>query len=518
MPEKISSGQEMVFPTSRRRTVSFKETLLMLYRRRRLLLALFLSIFLVVALVTMFMPSMYVAGAKILLKKERATTLVSPTEDASMVLKPQGSPEVLNSEIEILKSFSLLCEVARNLGLDRLESAEHLSAEAGRVSLVRAAVKLEKDLSIELIPKSNIIQVSYVSPQPALAAEVVNELCRRYVDHHLQMHENRGVYAFFQKQAQAIYDSLQHLEEELINFEVEHGLIEPEQQRALALQQLADDEARLNMVAAGKQQAAQKVKFYEQQLAREPQRIQAQARHAYNMVVTALKAEIDSLQHGAQEFGRNQPQARKLEARRVTPLSHQAKIRMAQLEEAILRQEIAPPQETAGDINRALMAIHSELTRARADLMGFRAQEKELLRAIGEMKTRLENLESAGHTHEALKRRWQLYQNNYALYSRKQEEARISEALDREKVANVSLIDSAGVPLNPIRPNRKLNLALGFVLALLVSVGTVFAIGYFDPAVQFSSDIERRLSVPVIATIPAMQRRPKLLLERNTSS
>jgi capsular polysaccharide biosynthesis protein len=64
-----------------------------------------------------------------------------------------------------------------------------------------------------------------------------------------------------------------------------------------------------------------------------------------------------------------------------------------------------------------------------------------------------------------------------------------------------------------VRPNRKLNLAMGFLLALFVSVGTAFGLSYFDNSIRTGSDIERQLNIPVIVAIPEGEWMPRLLEE-----
>ena len=66
-----------------------------------------------------------------------------------------------------------------------------------------------------------------------------------------------------------------------------------------------------------------------------------------------------------------------------------------------------------------------------------------------------------------------------------------------------------------MRPNRKLNLLLGCVLALMVSLGTAFMLGYNDSLLRASSDFERQLPIPLIAAIPEGHWPPELLLEEN---
>jgi uncharacterized protein involved in exopolysaccharide biosynthesis len=189
------------------------------------------------------------------------------------------------------------------------------------------------------------------------------------------------------------------------------------------------------------------------------------------------------------------------------------KARIAQIEETINAQEHTAQPQISTDINRSMMGLATELTRARFDLIGYRTKEKELRAAMGQLRQELSNLEISSFTHEAMVHQLELIKNNYLLYAKKQEEARISEALDREKVANVSIIDPASVPLSSVSPNRKLNIAMGFFLALFVSLGTAFGLSFFDGVAHTGSDIQRELDVPVIVTIQEGQWPPNLLPE-----
>jgi len=53
---------------------------------------------------------------------------------------------------------------------------------------------------------------------------------------------------------------------------------------------------------------------------------------------------------------------------------------------------------------------------------------------------------------------------NYRLYLTKFEESRISNAMDTEKIANVSLIEPARPPLEPVSPKVMLNMVLALML------------------------------------------------------
>ncbi len=69
------------------------------------------------------------------------------------------------------------------------------------------------------------------------------------------------------------------------------------------------------------------------------------------------------------------------------------------------------------------------------------------------------------------------------------------------EVDNVQVIDIAETPVNPIKPNKMMNIAIGFVLGLMIGFGIVFLIEYLDNTIKTTSDVEKYLGLPVIGTI-----------------
>jgi len=487
--------------------MSLSEVASIFHRRRWLIAGIFTGVFLTVALVTFLMPPIYVTSAKVLIKKERAESMVSPSEDTKMVMKTEVSEEALNSEAEIFLSTPLLSKVAKSNGLDQriLEKRDSDLPVDSSVIMSIAIGRLKAALSAEPVPKSSIIKVSYESNDARLATTVVNDLCHFYVDRHLEVHKNSGAYSFFSEQANALHQKLQKCETGLSDFEAKHGIVAIDQQRQLSLQQLADYEVQLNTAKTNAQQAAEKVEFLIKEIAMTPENIQSQSRSAYNTVLNAMRKELLSLQAETQKMlAKLQPNSK--EARDL-------KARIAQLEGAIRREETSPSPTIMADVTRAIVDYSAQLTQARSSIRGFMVQEKALSQAIQRLKTQIADLEAAALTHQALVREWELAQSNYLLYVKKQEEARISEALDKEKFANVSVIEPAIVPLSPARPNKMLNLAVGFIFALMASFGTAYGMSFFDSSIRSKRDIEYHLSVPVIAAIPESNGQAKLLQE-----
>ncbi|QVK17178.1 hypothetical protein KHQ81_09785 [Mycoplasmatota bacterium] len=68
--------------------------------------------------------------------------------------------------------------------------------------------------------------------------------------------------------------------------------------------------------------------------------------------------------------------------------------------------------------------------------------------------------------------------------------------------AIVTSIDTADLNENPVSPNLKLNIVIGFVLGLLVSVGFVLIKELMNRKIKTEKDIEEYLDIPYFGSIP----------------
>ena len=69
---------------------------------------------------------------------------------------------------------------------------------------------------------------------------------------------------------------------------------------------------------------------------------------------------------------------------------------------------------------------------------------------------------------------------------------------------DIQVMDKAKMPINPISPNKTRNLAIGFLLGLMLSVGLTISLEFFDNTIKSESDAEKYLDLPVLGVIPKM--------------
>ena len=70
---------------------------------------------------------------------------------------------------------------------------------------------------------------------------------------------------------------------------------------------------------------------------------------------------------------------------------------------------------------------------------------------------------------------------------------------------NVRVIEAVQLPENPVAPNKKMNIAIAFLLGLMVSIGLVFLLEYIDNTFKSKENLEKELGIPVIGLIPSFE-------------
>lgn len=78
-------------------------------------------------------------------------------------------------------------------------------------------------------------------------------------------------------------------------------------------------------------------------------------------------------------------------------------------------------------------------------------------------------------------------------------------AEDIIEVKNIQVIDVAKVPETPIKPNKKMNVAIAGILGIMLGLGVVFLIEYLDHTIKTEKDVERYLGLNIIGEIPKFQ-------------
>jgi len=176
---------------------------------------------------------------------------------------------------------------------------------------------------------------------------------------------------------------------------------------------------------------------------------------------------------------------------------------LAQARAAMSRTEQSPLTDETTDQNPTHQWIQSELARVRTERVAAVARAAAIATSVRAYQEKARQLDEKGAAQEDLKRAIKSAEENYLLYRRKQEEARISDALDHTRIANVALAESPTVPSLPSSSGRSLLLVGGAFMALVLGLAVTYLLDYITPYFHTPDDVERALAVPVLASIPS---------------
>lgn len=101
------------------------------------------------------------------------------------------------------------------------------------------------------------------------------------------------------------------------------------------------------------------------------------------------------------------------------------------------------------------------------------------------------------------------YQNNYPQEARITLENIIEEFIKTSKKlvpnGNIQILESVQTPTNPVSPNKKMNIAIAFLLGFMVGVGLAFILESLDNTFKTKEELEVEFDIPVIGTIPEIK-------------
>jgi len=478
--------------------------LAILFRRRRVMLTVFLAVFLPIALAAFVLPGDYVSETKVLVQRLRFDPAISassaPDDSAARESMARMDEQDVDSEIDLMQSDDLLRQTALQSGLwEHMGSWRkllRLPAPSKEQQIAKAAQALRKNLEIEPPNRSNIVTLRYHSSNPQQAAQVLQALTALYFERHVQVHRPAGSTEFFSQEVEQNRLALQQADARLNDFTKAHGVVSADTENNSLLQKTADFDATLESNKSQIASVQQRIRNLEAQLATASPRITTQVKTS-TVAIDALKSTLYSLQLKRSDLlTKYQPDYR---------LVQDVDKQIADAKSAIAAAEATPSTERTTDQDPVHAWLVSELARARSELAALRAGEAQIGRTVSDYHERSIRLEELGKQQEELLRSRKAAEDTYLASLHKQADARLSEALDRSRIMNVALAEAATIPVLPVTPPLQ-RLALGFVLALMVACGTGFIVDYCDPSFRTPFEVESTLGIPVLVAIP--QRMP----------
>ena len=118
-----------------------------------------------------------------------------------------------------------------------------------------------------------------------------------------------------------------------------------------------------------------------------------------------------------------------------------------------------------------------------------------------EMRERVKDLGLADVEKQALVREMQASSEAYLMYRKKAEEARITAAMDDNKITNVAIGELASRQGAPVGAPKNLSLLFAVMVGLVSGVGGAFLREFFDGSIKTEHEIRSSVDLPVLGSI-----------------
>lgn len=457
-----------------------------LYRNRFYVLGIML-VAILLGFATIFLATpRYRATASVQI--DQRTSKVLGTEDADPIQAGTEADRFLQTQVDILNSRAIAIRVAQDLklfGSDRFLAAmgakPSVPDDAGRRRVTVLGL-LQGNLHVTLPRNSRVVQISFDSRDPSVAAEVANTYSTSFIYSNLQRRFSASQYSreFLERQLAQTKARLEQSERGLIAYARSAGLIDASAGSAGA----AGAEGPRSLVTANL------VDLNQAYAAARAARIQAQQRWE-----EASAAPLMSL---PEVLGN--PAVQQLTQRRAEL--------QGELEQ--LRQRLKPDHPTVKQEQAQIQALEEQirdlanglLTSLRNQFRIAEKQENALQTNLTTLKGQTLAEQNRGIQYNILKREVdtnrELYNGLLQRYKEVSAEAGITSN-------NVTVVDTAEAPRVPIWPRPMINLALAILVGLAVAAAFVLAKEKLDDVVRAPTDVETKLGVPLLGIVPLLK-------------
>lgn len=202
-----------------------------------------------------------------------------------------------------------------------------------------------------------------------------------------------------------------------------------------------------------------------------------------------LQAELAQKQG---KYSEEHPDVRKLKEE-ITLLQREAS------KSGTLSPELNPDSQT--NVN-----LVSQLENVKNDINALKQQQQNLREKLQNYRQRLENAPQIEQPYLALVRDYQDATAKYREVMNKLLEARIGEGMEEhQKGGKFTLIEAAGYPEKPVKPNRRLLMVLGLILAGVVGGVCIVSVDKQDHSIRSADELSALTEMPPLGVIARIE-------------
>jgi uncharacterized protein involved in exopolysaccharide biosynthesis len=474
------------------------------------------------AVLPIFFTDLYETTAELLVRVGRENAETPATVQRGEVVSQGVRTADINSEVQILSSRTLVESVVDRVGPDAFQavtqkpnswlgypkyylklSARALKRQWSEVLIAagldkritpreEAILRLSDGIKVEPVRDSDILTVKVRTPSPALCLVVMHTLLEAYMNRRMEIRRGSAGSDFFGTglvQARKRLDGAQHVRAAV---RARYNLTAPGEQRSLDLKELNTLESEIEESKA----EVAKLTSQRESLVNSSNGMSDQVKkeevEAKNPVLQTIQERITALRvERAKIASHYQPGSEPLK---------KIDEELDSLSASLARESATVTSSVTSETNPTKRELASEIERQTAQLAGLQNRIKALSVPAGALEKQLQEREEGIDQLESAEREYRLAEQDYLTYSKRFDEARMSDEFDSRRIANVSIAAPPETPIKPVYPKKMFLMELGMGVSLLLGFALAAFLEAIDDRIVDGSGV-LALGTPYLGTV-----------------
>jgi succinoglycan biosynthesis transport protein ExoP len=452
--------------------------LIVLRKHQWLILFFLLAIVSIVSIATIRMQPVYQATARVEIDRENANAIrFSDSESYDMYADLE---DYITTQSKILQSETLAMLTVKTMGLDNLQEFGGNPAKPVKPSPPGSEASLHRPrslgaflsrMTIKRVPNSRLLDVTFESTDPSLAARVVNAHLNNFIEENFRSRYEAATQAsnWLSGQLNEMKIKVENAEDARLAYERQNQIWTIDEKSDISSQKLADLNKQLTDAQADR---INKEAVYQLAQAGNYDAIAAVRESAVIQDILKQESALSAQYTDAvNQYGPKYPKVVRLQAQ------------LKDLDELVAREKtnIANQME--------------------AEYHGSRQRELLLKNALDAQKAETNQMAEKLVQYNILKREADTNKQLYDGMLQKLKEAGITAGL---RSSNIRVVDPALIPSGPFRPNKTRNVLLSVLVGLVGGIGLALLREYLDNTVKTPDDVETLARLPSLAVVPSL--------------
>jgi len=409
--------------------------------------------------------------------------IIAETEEGVMT----RSTNYLYTQTELLKSTPILTAALDTAGVRQLKTFANVD---------NPITYLKKTLDVTVGKKDEIISVSFDSPYPVEAAQLVNAVVDSYVAYHAARKRSTSaeVLKILQNEKDKRGQELSEKLRAMMDFKRENTELAFESSKGNVilekLERLSADLTDAQLAAIESRSAYESIKKMVSDPTMLKQFVEAQRSSSgyvsQNGEEAELKARLDQLQ------------LRRADRLREVKPEHPA-IKALDTEIAHIKERIA-----------ALMVqfVRAQLAVAEQQYLAAKEKQDQITKYFEEQRQQAVTLNEQLTQYTILQSEWEQTKKLCDILDDRIKELNVTEDVG---ALNISILEVARPATSPSEPQRAHIMGIALVVGLMLGVGLAFFRDWLDQKLHSAEEISAILGVPVLGAVPSMPSRQSIV-------